>query len=45
MSEIAIIALAAAAILLAFGLIKKLVKLAFSAGLLLLVVAGIWYFM
>ena len=45
MSEIAIIVLAVAALLLVFGLVKKLVKLVFSAGLLLLIAAAIWYFL
>ncbi len=44
MSWIIIGLLGFAALLLVFSLFKKLVKLAFTAVLLLLLVAGIWYF-
>ncbi len=44
MSGIIIVLLGIAALLLVFSLFKKLIKLAFTAVLLLLLLAGIWYF-
>ena len=42
--ELIVIALGILVLLLVFSLFKKLVKLAFSAGFLLLVLAAVWYF-
>lgn len=42
-STIVIVILAAAAILLVFSLLKRLIKLAFVAVVLALLLAGIWY--
>jgi len=44
MTALIVISLGILAFLLVISLIKKLVKLAFSAVTLLLIVGGIWYF-